>query len=132
MKAISTQFGHTNVWYCLHFVKVELCKFLSCVLFHGFKHACFNTKKAICTVKNKNVITKICWFVQKPFSNTHVNVNRLKHFLLNNVWLLLSVLNIIFWTKLVFTLKWGLFTKGKSTLHYKCTFSAVSSVLLQC
>ncbi|PIO04597.1 hypothetical protein AB205_0083400 [Aquarana catesbeiana] len=30
-------------------------------------------KKAICTVQNKNVITKICWFVQKPFSNAHVN-----------------------------------------------------------
>ncbi|PIO11297.1 hypothetical protein AB205_0155080, partial [Aquarana catesbeiana] len=39
------------------------------------------------------------------------------------------MLNIIFGTKLVFTLKWGLFTKGKSTLHYKCTFSAVSSAV---
>ncbi|PIN88268.1 hypothetical protein AB205_0152870 [Aquarana catesbeiana] len=70
----------------------------------------------------------------KTLFNAHVNVHRVKSFLLNNVWLLLSMLNIIhnFCTKLVFTLKWGLFTKGKYTLHYKCTFSAVSRAVLQC
>ncbi|PIO35573.1 hypothetical protein AB205_0130910, partial [Aquarana catesbeiana] len=64
------------------------------------------TQKRLFVLSKKNVITKQCRFVQKPFSNAHVNVHRVKSFLLNNVWLLLSRLNIIFWTKLVFTLKW--------------------------
>ncbi|PIO15824.1 hypothetical protein AB205_0117330 [Aquarana catesbeiana] len=59
MKAISTQFGHTNVCYCLPFIKVELCKFLSCVLSYAFKHACLPQKRLFCTVKRKNVIPKI-------------------------------------------------------------------------
>ncbi|PIO09635.1 hypothetical protein AB205_0092460, partial [Aquarana catesbeiana] len=41
MKATSTQFGHNNVSYCLHFIKVELSKFLSCVCY-VLKHACLS------------------------------------------------------------------------------------------
>ncbi|PIO12755.1 hypothetical protein AB205_0204100 [Aquarana catesbeiana] len=61
----------------------------------------------MCTVKPKNVIQQICWFVQKPFSNAHVNVHRVKYFILSNVWLLLSMLNNSFCSKLVFTVTMG-------------------------
>ncbi|PIO26228.1 hypothetical protein AB205_0085900 [Aquarana catesbeiana] len=46
--------------------------------------------------KKKKLIPKICWFVQKPFSNPHVNVHRVKNVLLNIVWLLVSMLNSSF------------------------------------
>ncbi|PIO23184.1 hypothetical protein AB205_0188040 [Aquarana catesbeiana] len=61
----------------------------------------FNLKKDTSTDKNKNVIHQRCWFVKKTFSNAHVNVHGVKCFILNNVWLLLSMLNTSFWSKLV-------------------------------
>ncbi|PIO23949.1 hypothetical protein AB205_0074250, partial [Aquarana catesbeiana] len=91
-----------------------------------FETCPFNQINDISNVKHKNFIHQRCWFVQKPFSSAHVNVHGVKCFLLNNVWLLLSMLNSSFGSKLVFTVTMGAFTKGKSTLHYKCTFSVVS------
>ncbi|PIO13491.1 hypothetical protein AB205_0053770, partial [Aquarana catesbeiana] len=47
--------------------------------------------------------TKMLFFYQKMFYNAHVNVHGVKGFILNNVWLLLSMLNATFRIKLVFT-----------------------------
>ncbi|PIO25930.1 hypothetical protein AB205_0004270, partial [Aquarana catesbeiana] len=85
-------------------------------------------KRLFVLSKTKMLILKYVGLFKNPFSNAHVNVHRVKRFLLNNVWLLLSMLNIIFWTKLAFTLKWGLFTKGKSTLHFNCSFKCTFAV----
>ncbi|PIO29447.1 hypothetical protein AB205_0120390 [Aquarana catesbeiana] len=67
MKAISTQFGHSNVCYCLQIFNVELCKFLSCVLFYGFKHACLTQKRLSVLSKPKMLLQKYFSLFQYPF-----------------------------------------------------------------
>ncbi|PIO40384.1 hypothetical protein AB205_0139600 [Aquarana catesbeiana] len=69
------------------------------------KTCLFTTKKDISTVQKR--IQKYLGLFKNPFLNAHVNVHRVKSFLLNNVWLLLSMLNSSFLLKLVFTVTMG-------------------------
>ncbi|PIO23840.1 hypothetical protein AB205_0076770, partial [Aquarana catesbeiana] len=54
-------------------------------------------------IKMSNLIKQRCIFGGKIFYNAHVNVHGVKVFILNNVWLLLSMHNTSFCIKLVFT-----------------------------
>ncbi|PIO28062.1 hypothetical protein AB205_0090950 [Aquarana catesbeiana] len=78
---------------------------MSCVLFYVLKNMpVYHKKKDISTVPKKKIYSKkYVGLIKNPFLNAHVNVHRVKIFLLNNVWLLLSMLNSSFLLKLVFT-----------------------------
>ncbi|PIO29918.1 hypothetical protein AB205_0009560 [Aquarana catesbeiana] len=66
----------------------------------------FTTKKGYFYCPKKK-FQKYVGLFKNPFLNAHINVHRVKMFLLNNVWLLLSMLNSSFLLKLVFTVAMG-------------------------
>ncbi|PIO40761.1 hypothetical protein AB205_0156890 [Aquarana catesbeiana] len=55
----------------------------------------------------KMLFQKYVGLFKNTFLNAYVNVHRVKMLKINNVWLLLSMLNCSFGTKLVFTVTMG-------------------------